>query len=184
MNQLIETNRLSDVNGLPRMVIGLAAGLTAIFSTPMALAGTNWTFSIGQEDWGKTCIVSENADGGGRVGFLASPNQHIVAFLDLKRIDYPEEIVGIWQVDNGRVFKLEGGMNDYFGFPDFEVKERELLLDIAKGRRLTIKLGEMDSLTVNLSGSAIALSQFSKCLGGAESSHLRPLHNPVEPLAD
>ena len=132
-------------------------------------ADAGWTVSEGEEDWGKTCYMSRTLVGGSQITFLSSVGGTTSLYLDLRIANYPTEVRSVWRVDSNAVIELQGGINDYFGAPEFDADDGLLLNQIASGYQLSFEIVGLGTSFVDLRGSKKAFAKFSACRKGTGS---------------
>lgn len=125
-----------------------------------------WSASQHEEDWGPFCTVTHAHVLGMTLGFHGAPGGYVAALLDFRQESYPDEVTSVWQVDDGKAYRLNGGLNDYFGYLELEVHDLGLLDAVASGRKLTVSLDGVGQINVPLDGSGAAIRSFRKCLSG------------------
>jgi hypothetical protein len=145
------------------LCIWLLVSLTFLF-TAQAQAASKWSTTVSNEDWGKTCFMTGKVGSNKSVGFYGSPGKHVVAFIDIGEVAFAENFISSWTIDDGPSLRLDGWLNEYFGFVDFKVPDLSILNEIASGSRLNIIATNIGNLTVTLSGSRSAYMKFAKCM--------------------
>ncbi|WP_207797761.1 hypothetical protein [Rhizobium hidalgonense] len=133
--------------------------LPADQAEPAAPSGT-WRFAAQDEDWGATCFV-ETENGNIKVGFMASPGEHIVGYVEGV---FQGETRATWHVDDKPAYVSDGGQSDYFGWHEFDQLPVDLLEQISDGNELAITGMTGERVVVGLAGAIRAVSNFKACL--------------------
>ncbi|TBA50486.1 hypothetical protein [Rhizobium ruizarguesonis] len=109
---------------------------------------------------------AETKAGGIKVGFMGSPGQDLIGFVDGL---VEGDTVAMWRVDGGMVYSLIGGSNDYFWWTEFSAS-KELLDEAPHGRELAITASDGKQVVVSLKGAAEAIPIFNACFAKAPST--------------
>lgn len=159
--------RLSNNFMSPSAAYSLCAVLVAasiFLGIAQTQAASKWSTTIANEDWGKTCFMTGKIGSNKSVGFYGSPGKQVVAFIDIGEVAFAENFISSWTIDENPPQRFDGGINDYFGFVDFEVSDLSILNEIASGSSLNIIATNIGNLSLNLSGSRSAYMKFAKCM--------------------
>lgn len=143
--------------------VGVVASFV-FFGTAQAHAASRWSFATTTEDWGKTCFMTGKVGSNKSVGFYGSPGKHVVAFIDVGEVAFAEDFISSWTIDANPSRRLDGWLNEYFGFVDFKVPDLSILNAIASGSSLNIISTNIGNLTISLSGSKNAYAKFARCM--------------------
>jgi hypothetical protein len=137
--------------------------LTFLFTT-QAQASSKWSTTVSNEDWGKTCFMTGKIGSNKSIGFYGSPGKQVVAFIDIGEVAFAENFISSWTIDTNSSHRLDGGLNDYFGFVDFAVSDLSILNEIASGNNLNIIATNVGNISLSLSGTSKAYGKFSRCM--------------------
>ena len=149
------------INGKSAVRVPLAAALLILAASP-ALA---WTFGEVEEDWGPSCIASQQHTSGSVTVLSAKKSFDPALLISLRK--YPENaqnITVLLRVDRGNNVKLTGSVDDYFGNVYLPI-ERTHIDGFIKGRRLHVAIQGGPTVSASLKGSAAAFRKFLRCSG-------------------
>ncbi len=125
-----------------------------------------WTFTVGEEDWGETCVAKTQL-GGVTVGFMASPGKGFVGFVEGA---FDGDVTALWRVDDKISRVSAGSQSHYFGWHQFGELTDDLLTAVANGQQLTIDAFNNKRVVVGLQGAPQAISAFRQCAGKGDKA--------------
>ncbi|MBX5202426.1 hypothetical protein [Rhizobium sp. NZLR1] len=135
-----------------------------------------WRFTTAEEDWGETCYA-EVRKGDIKVGFMASPGEEIVGFVEGL---FTGDTRATWHVDDKRAYVSDGGQSDYSGWHEFDQLPADLLEQMSQGKELSVTGAKGERVVVGLNGATEAIPKFKACFGTPEPDSTAA-ESPVQP---
>lgn len=120
---------------------------------------TKWAFTFAEEDWGWVCVVETKKDNL-QIGFMATPGEGIVAFIDGLDLQTAK---AVWRVDSNRAYPVEGELNEYFAWLGFDLPSASLIDELTRGTTLNVSVLGKARYTFDVSSARDAFTQFIGC---------------------